>query len=287
MDSSVTTILMALGSAITAGTQTALSDTVKEGIEALVQHIRQGFTSWHAQQDARKALMILDEYQQNPGIWEQPLKHALINAGLAQDNTTLKLAEHLLTLLDAGQGKRDTLHINHYGNGHGSIYGPNYGVVNNMLPKENKTEEGKKSIALGQDALWRSDYDAAKTHLEQAKNALSERQYPCESARVRFLLTLAFLSGKRPRVAPHQVFGQVVQLMQSALSLHNTRSYLYMLALIKRDYAWNGYPQYRDEAETLISRMEHAASMQQDQDNFNLIIHCQPRLMQDAQSWWN
>jgi hypothetical protein len=287
MDSSVNTILVALGSAIATGTQTAISDTVKDGVEALVQRIRQVFSSRHSQQEKRKSLMILDEYRQNPVIWEQPLKEALIKAGLSQDSTTITMAQHLLTLLDSQQGMRDTMNINHYGAGHGSVYGPNYGTVNYMTAEKDKVEEGKEELALGQDALWRSEYDAAKAHLERAKNTLAESQCPHESAQIRFLLTLALLNGKRPRSAAHQIFCQIVQLLQSALSLHSTSSYLYTLALIKRDYAWNGYSHYRDEADGLVDQMEHVASMQQDQDNFNLIVHCQPRLMQDAQSWWS
>lgn len=287
MDSSVNTILMALGSAIATGTQTAISDTVKDGVEALVQRIRHAFSSRHSQQESQKALVILDEYRQNPTIWEQPLKDALIKAGLAQDSTTIKMAQQLLALLNSQQRMRDTMHINHYGTGQGSVYGPNYGTVNYMTAEKGKVEEGKEELALGQDALWRSEYDAAKAHLERAKNTLSESQWPHESAQIRFLLTLALLNGKRPRNVAHQVFCQIVQLMQGTLSLHTTSSYLYTLALIKRDYAWNGYPHYRDEADKLVDQMEHVASTQQDQDNFNLIVHCQPRLMQDAQSWWS
>lgn len=287
MDSSVNDILMAMGSVIATGTQTAISDTVKDGLEALIQRIRQTFSGRHSQQESQKALMILDEYQQNPIIWEQPLKDALIKAGLAQDSTTIKMAQQLLALLNSQQRMRDSMHINHYGTGHGSVYGPNYGVINNTLPKENKAEEGKEEMVLGQDALWRGEYETAKTYLEQAKNALSESQCPHESAQVRFLLTLALLNGKRPRSAAYQRFSHVVQLMQGALSMYTTSTYLYMFALIKRDYAWNGYPQYCTEADKLIERMKKYTSTSQDQNNFNLISHCQPRLMQDAQSWWD
>jgi len=283
---SIAVILIALGNAITAGTQSAVSDTVKETLEALLQRIRQSLTSRHSQQDSRKALLILDEYRQNPTIWEQPFKETLIKARLAQDAIAFTMAQHLLTLLDSQQNMRNTTYISHYGTGYGSVYGPNYGVINTAIFKEKTVDEGKTEMALGQDALWRGEYDAAQAHLEKARDVFLENQCPRESAKVRFLLALALLNGKRPRSVADQTFSRIKQLLEASIQLHTASSYLYTLALIKRDYAWNGYPRFSDEADMLIDQMKRHVSTQQDQDNINLVAHCQPRLTHDAQAWW-
>jgi len=271
----VNIILMALGNATLAGSQAAISDAVKETLESLKKRIRQAFSG------RPQAGMVLDEYEQNPDTWEKPLRDALIKTGLSQDTITVNMAQRLLELLESQAEEGVQINIQHVGTGYGSVYGTNNGVINVNAPRD-KIAEGKAILKLGRDALKRGEYDAAKLHLEKAFQTLPEGQNQIEGAQARFLLALTLLNGKRPRSANYQTFRRIEGLMQSAITLYPSYSYLCTLVLIKRDYAWNGFAHLSDEADELVHHMKGITTTSQDQENFNLLRHCQPHLMQNA-----
>ena len=152
-------------------------------------------------------------------------------------------------------------------------------------PKEEHIE-GRAYLQRGYTALLQGDYTTARQHLTEAARFLDEKRFSEEGAQARFLQTLALLNGKRPRSAAFQTFQRIEELLESAVALLPAHSYLYTLALITRDYAWNGFSSLQDKADKLLSRARETSLSPQDRENINLLGHCQARLMQDAQNWW-
>ena len=272
----VNTVLTALATALTSGSQAVLNDTAKDALTCLKQHLVKAFSG------QQKSLMVLDEFQHDPDTWEKPLRDALIKAGLSQDEATLKAAQRLLDLLPPQTKMRDHISIHHHGQSHGSIYGNNYGTVQ-VSAHEDKIANGNAALLRGRNALWRGEYSIAKHHLEEASHLLPEDQFPAKSAQVRFLQALVLLNGKRPFSARYQILCSIEQLLQAAIALHGARSYFYTLALIKQDYSRNGFPSLMKEAQALIHQMMNVPSSPQDQENIELLARCQPRLVHDAQ----
>jgi tetratricopeptide (TPR) repeat protein len=279
MTESINVILAALAAVAVSGSQAAVSDLVKEALEHFMQHIRQKFTGQH------KALMVLDAYRSDPATWEKPLKELLLQSGLAQDTTTVDLARRILDLTDSQPNQRDHFHIQHFGPGQGNVYGSNYGTIT-VNPGENKVVKGKVAVMRGKEALWRGEYDVARHLLNEALESLAENHSPAEAAQSRYLLVLALLNGQRPSRATYQTLCRIDHLLRAAITLHPARSYLYLLSLVKWDYARHGFSHFTDEARELLERMQHTPLSAQDQDNLQLLAQCQPRLLQDAQQWW-
>ncbi len=279
-------ILTAIGGALATGSQGAISDTIKDELEALVKHIRKVLTS---KADARKSLLVLDEYQQDQDTWEKPLRDTLSKAGLAQDTTAYEMAQRLLTdLQQTNTGASSLVSVQHHGNAYGSVNGVNLGtIVNTTHVQEDKVTVGMQGLQDGRDALQRGEYDLAISHLEKSLHLLTEKQHLAASAQVRALLALALFRGKRPRHANYQTFCRTTQLLQSANTLHVSWAYLYVLAVIKQDYGWNGHSHLYDDADELIEQLRSISFTSQDQEYIDILYSCQPRLMQDAQGWWN
>lgn len=274
----VNIILTAFGTALATGGQAALNDTAKEAFEHLKKRIVQAFSG------RQKDLTILEEYEHDPDTWEKPFKDVLVKTGLSQDEATIKIAQHLIDLMSPQMNMRDQLSIQHHGPGYGSVYGSNYGTIN-ISPTEDKLASGKTVLARGRDALWRKEYDTAKRLLEEASHLLSEDQLPLEGAQVRYFLALALLGSKRPYSAAYQTLLRIEQILRGAITLYPSPSYLYTLALIKQDYSRNGFAHFATEANELIHQMRLIPPSAHDQENLELLSHCQSRLLQDAKAW--
>lgn len=285
MSDIVNLILTAMGGAFVTGSQTVLSDTIKDELEALVTHIRQVFTK---KENAQQSLMVLDAYCEAPDIWEKPMQAALTKEGFAQDTAAQAMAQQLLASLQAQAGASSLVHVQHTGNAYGSVNGINLGIiVNNTHTREDKATDGKRELQEGQDALQRGDFDAAISHLEKSLSTLSEKQYPVESAHARALLALALFGVKRPRQVTYQTFCRATQLIQAAITLHSSWAYLYTLAIIKQDYARNGHSQLYGEANQLIKQVNKISFTTQDEAYIDILRHCQSPLLKDAETWWN
>ncbi len=284
MTDAINLILAAVGGALATSSQSAISDTIKDELEALVKYIRKVLTS---KSDARKSLLVLDEYRQDPDTWEKPLRDTLSKAGFAQDTTAHEMAQQLLTALQTETGASSLVSVQHHGDAYGSVNGVNLGtIVNTTHVQEDKVTAGMQGLHDGQGALQRGEYDLAISRLEKALDALAEKQNPVASAQVRALLTLALFRGKRPRHASYQTFCRATQLLHGASTLHVSWAYLYTLAVVKQDYGWNGHSHLYDEADELIEQVRHIPFTPQDQEYIDILYSCQPRLMQDAQGWW-
>ena len=151
---------------------------------------------------------------------------------------------------------------------------------------KNKQTEGQDLLQRGQAELLREDYTGAGQSLAETLRLLDVEQFPDEGAQAHFLQILALLKGKRPRVVAFQIFQRIEELIASTLALAPAYSHLYAFALIKRDYAWNGFTRLLGEAEMLLAQARNTPLASLDHKNLDLLRRCQPRLLQDAQHWW-
>jgi tetratricopeptide (TPR) repeat protein len=269
-------ILMALANAVATGGQATLNDSAKEVFEHLKKRIIHAFSG------RQSALSILDNFEHDPDTWEKPLKDVLIKAGLPQDDVTLKIAQRLIELTNPQASIRDHISVQHFGPGNGSVYGNNYGSIH-VASIEDKIADGKTAFIRGREALWRREYDVARRHLEDASRLIPEHDLPAESAQVRYMQALALLNGMRPYSAAFQTLRRIEELLQGAITLHRSHSYLCTLAFIKRDYSHNGFVYLLTQAQELFQQAQIIPPSTQDQENMVLLSHCQPRLMQDMQ----
>lgn len=270
-------ILMALATAVANGGQTTLNNSAKE----MFEHLRKRVI--HAFSGRQSALTILDNFEHDPDTWEKPLKDVLIKAGLPQDDVTLKIAQQFIELTNPQASMRDHISVQHFGPGNGSVYGNNYGNIH-VAPVEDKIADGQTALTRGRDALWRGEYNIAKQHLEEASRLISEHDLPAESAQVRYMQALVLLNGKRPYSAAFQTLHRIEELLQGAITLHLSHSYLCALAFIKQDYSRNGFADLRTQAQELFQQAQIIPPSAQDHENMALLSYCQPRLVQDIQS---
>jgi hypothetical protein len=78
----------------------------------------------------------------------------------------------------------------------------------------------------------------------------------------------------------------IEELLQGAIVLHPSKSYLCALALIKQDYSRNGFPHLATEAQRLFHQMQLIPPTFQDQENMELLLHSQPALLSNLEKWW-
>ncbi len=171
----------------------------------------------------------------------------------------------------------------------GSIHGPvqvgNNNTINTYAPLKDEVAEGRAYLARGQVVLSNGDYTTAKKYLAEAAQLLHEDQVAGENAQARYFLALAHLNGTRPFGVTLQVWQRVEELLQTAITLHPSSSYLYTFALFKRDFARNGWrkSQYIREAEALMEEANLVPSTPVDDENIKLLWKCQSILIREEQ----
>ena len=93
----LTLLLSALTAGITASVKDTTSTAVKDAYTGLKTLIQRKFA------DQPKAQTALVEYEEDPDTYEKPLKKALTQGHLDQDEAILAAAQHLMTLLQPQQ----------------------------------------------------------------------------------------------------------------------------------------------------------------------------------------
>ncbi|HEU0002765.1 MAG TPA: 5'-methylthioadenosine/S-adenosylhomocysteine nucleosidase [Ktedonobacteraceae bacterium] len=149
--------------------------------------------------------------------------------------------------------------------------------------------KGKDALNRGKAALMRitSDYIAAKQHFEEADRLLDEAQFPEESSQLKYLQAIVILNSHRPRGVTLSTLLLVTQLIGAANELYPSYSYVYALALVKRDFAdIGGFPRFREESQVLKYRADLMSQTPQDKENMAILLHCQQGLLKASQGWW-
>ena len=142
--------------------------------------------------------------------------------------------------------------------------------------------EGESKLKIGKDALWHGEYDIARQELTEARRLINERELPKETAQVLYYLALALLDGMPPCTQGAAIIDSVERLMEAAISLHCSCSYMLVLAIFKDNFfRWNGFTHRLGEASELMGRARTIPRTSEDEDNLNLLKYCQPYLFQD------
>ncbi|HVB26152.1 MAG TPA: hypothetical protein VNG51_29705 [Ktedonobacteraceae bacterium] len=142
-------------------------------------------------------------------------------------------------------------------------------------------QESQKLLQSAQNALERGDYNLAGKNAEKVLEIADDDTQPEKTAQARFLQALVTLDGKRPFSQKLSVIRIVENMLSLAITLNPSFSYLLMLAMCKRDFARNGYPQFLAEAHNLILRASQMNQTPQDKRNLELLAICQPKLTND------
>jgi hypothetical protein len=128
----ITLILTALATGATAGSQTIANDVIKDayaGLKTLIQRKFAGKSS---------AGLVLTEHETDPITWEAPLKKALIEMKVDQDEEVIKAAQGFMAQVDPKQAALGKYNVQVTGN----IQGLNQGDYNtitqtfSMMPKD-------------------------------------------------------------------------------------------------------------------------------------------------------
>ena len=140
---------------------------------------------------------------------------------------------------------------------------------------------GVPLLKRGQDALLLGDYATAKREIERALADIQVHENPHAAAQAKFLLALVCLNGRRPFVQTLPTMREAENLLNAALMLHRSRSYLIVFALFKLDFARNGLPHLNQEADQLLQQADQIVATSEDDENISLLSRCQPDLVAD------
>lgn len=157
-------------------------------------------------------------------------------------------------------------------------------AMENLLEVINRFEgkAGDTFLQKSKDALLRGDYTSARRELEKVIDALQDYAQPQDIAQGKYLQALILLHGRRPFVQTYSTIREVENLMQSALSLHQSYSYLVALALFKLDFSnARSLSQFRIEATNLLQQASTLAPTSVDVANIDMLATCQPELVAD------
>jgi len=125
----VTLIVTALTAGAAAGSQSIVTDTIKDAYTGLKALIKRKFAG------KASAEVALAEHETDPETWQAPLKKVLIQEHLDQDTEILQAAQALLDQIQAQPGgKHYTQSI--VGNYNAQVHGSGSASVNVNQPKE-------------------------------------------------------------------------------------------------------------------------------------------------------
>ena len=128
----LTLILTALTTGAAAGSQALASDAIKDAYAGLKRLIQRKFA------DKSSAELALNEYVTDPKTWEGPLRKALIQMQVDQDENIIETAQKVMTLIQPQQAAMGKYNVQITGNVQGYAQGDYQQVIMNFgnEPKE-------------------------------------------------------------------------------------------------------------------------------------------------------
>ncbi|GER89741.1 hypothetical protein KDW_39030 [Dictyobacter vulcani] len=124
-----TLILTALGAGAAAGGQALVTDAIKDSYAGLKALIQSKFTG------KPKAELALTEHESDPETWKIPLKKALIEEQVDQDQDVIKAAQEIMKLIQPQQAAMGKYNLQVTGNVYGYAQGDNQHVNMNFWDK--------------------------------------------------------------------------------------------------------------------------------------------------------
>ena len=122
----LTLILTALGAGATAGSQAVAGDAIKDAYNALKTLLQHKFAG------KAGAELALTEHETDPQTWEAPLKKALMQAHLEQDEEVITAAQKIMAQVQPQQAALGKYNVQITGNVQGYAQGDNQQVTMNF-----------------------------------------------------------------------------------------------------------------------------------------------------------
>ncbi|GHO98800.1 hypothetical protein KSF_088480 [Reticulibacter mediterranei] len=131
---SLALILAALAAGAATGGQAIAGDALKDSYAGLKALIKRKFAG------KPKAEMVLTEHESNPKIWEAPLKEALVQEHIDQDQQIMEAAQRVMQLVQPRQAAKGRYNVQITGDVHGFAQGDGQNVTMHFggEPKEKK-----------------------------------------------------------------------------------------------------------------------------------------------------
>ncbi len=136
---SINLILTALAGGAGAGIKDVASQGLRDAYNGLKTLVARRFTN------KPEAAMALAKYEENPEVWEAPLRAALIETGTDQDEVIVQAAQHYLTLMNPQQAAMGKYNVHITGPVQGFVQGDHSQVhmtFGNPPSNQNKGTEG-------------------------------------------------------------------------------------------------------------------------------------------------
>jgi hypothetical protein len=122
----LTLILTALTAGMTAAAQTVAGDAIKDAYAGLKGLLQQKFVG------KQSAEVALKEHETDQTTWEAPLKKALTEAQVDQDEAIIKAAQRVMTLVNPQQAAMGKYNVQITGNVQGFIQGEQNTIIQNF-----------------------------------------------------------------------------------------------------------------------------------------------------------
>ena len=141
--------------------------------------------------------------------------------------------------------------------------------------------EGENVLSKTQEALLQGNYLGARRELEKVLGVLDTYAEPQYIARGDFYRALILLNGRRPYIHQLPTMREVVTWMRSAISRHNTATYLLGLGLFMIDFSRNVLPRYDEEGLALLNEASKLPQTAEDHELLEILETCQPDIIND------
>ena len=141
--------------------------------------------------------------------------------------------------------------------------------------------QGENLLQKTREALIRRDYISAQQELDKIRKQLAIYAEPRYVARGAFYQALILLNKNRPCVQTLPLIRKVGDYMYSAIQQHRISAYLFTLSLFKRDFSRHGLPDYKAEANRLLTEAQSLPWTQEDNEILAILKICQPDLSKD------
>ena len=141
--------------------------------------------------------------------------------------------------------------------------------------------EGENILHKTEEALLQGNYLGARRELEKVLDVLDPYAEPQYIARGDFYRALIQLNGRRPYIQTFPTMREVETWMRSAISRHQTATYLLGLGLFTLDFSRNGLSHYEEEGLALLNEASRLPKTAEDDELLEILATCQPDIIND------
>lgn len=155
--------------------------------------------------------------------------------------------------------------------------------IQNLIDLINRISgsEGENILYKTKEALLQGNYLGARRELEKILDVLDTYAEPQYIARGDFYRALIQLNGERPYIQTLPTMREVENWMRSAISRHETTTYLLGLGLFTLDFSRNGLSHYKEKGLALLNEASRLPKTTEDDELLEILATCQPDIIND------